>query len=146
MNNNRQQKYIYYWSKYCPFCKKFSEHLLKSSVSEKFYKVCVDTPGIKLPSYVRRVPTIQIFDDNSNRQVLEDKHAFEWLNLYSENPCEIQDFCAGEMSSTLSDCFSYLDKNKEATHTFEYLDNIGKHFITTPPEGAVVNEDRKSVV
>ena len=123
-SSESQRKNILYISKYCQWSKKFREALQKTPLFNKFVQIYIDTPGVKYPPWLQRVPTIQIYDQNRKRQILTDKHAFEWLNQYCDAPVDLAAYNEGGegMSSSLSDCFAFLDKSKEATHNFSYLD------------------------
>lgn len=134
------RKFLYFYSNKCQYCKRFTDVLNKSTVRSNFTKICVDTPGLRLPSYLKAVPTVQIYE-NDRRHVLADKHAFEWISQYSKAPEETQAFNLGEMgSSSLSDCFSFLDdKNDDVAGTpfkkdCAFLQQLDSFYITTPDE------------
>jgi len=130
--SDAKKRNILYVSKYCLWSNKFQEALQKTPMHSKFVKVFIDIPGVQYPPWLERVPTIQVYDENEKRHILTDKHAFEWLNQKIDTPIDLSAYNDGEMGSSISDCFAFLDKNQESTHSFMYLDAIEKHWITTP--------------
>jgi hypothetical protein len=132
LSDSSKKKNILYVSKYCLWSTKFQEALQKTPMHSKFIKVFIDTPGVQYPSFLERVPTIQIYDENEKRHILTDKHAFEWLNQKIDTPVDLSAYNDGEMGSSISDCFAFLDKNQESSHSFMYLDAVDKFWITTP--------------
>ena len=138
---SEKRKFLYFYSARCKFCSQFSEMLAKSndSVKNNFINISIDDASIRLPPYLEVVPTIQIYDDGGRRHVLSDKHAFEWLNQYTQKPVETEPFCIGEMGSNLSDCFSFLDGKDDNISTsdkaYASLSQLDEFYITTPNEG-----------
>ena len=130
----KQGQNILFYSKYCNHCKKFEQALLKTKVNNTFFKICVDIKGVKIPPFVTHVPTIIVYDKNQHKHVLSDKAAFEWLNELLDTPINISDYKPGEMGSSLSDTYAFLDEKQEIEHNFAFLDSIDNNFIYTPPE------------
>jgi len=142
MSVSEKRKFLYFYSARCKFCSQFSEMLARSndSVKNNFINISIDDPSIRLPPYLEVVPTIQIYDDGGRRHVLSDKHAFEWLNQYTQKPVETEPFCIGEMGSNLSDCFSFLEGKDDnismSDKAYASLEQLDEFYITTPNEGA----------
>ena len=117
---------------------------VNNEIKQNFVPICIDDPTIRLPPYLQVVPTIQIYDDGGRRHVLQDKHAFEWLNQYSQKPVETEAYAIGEMGSSLSDCYSFLEENENtkisSDRAYTALDNLDNFFITTPAEGSDVSQ------
>ena len=141
-----KRKFLYFYSKTCKFCSQFTEMLnrVPNEVKQNFVPISIDDPTIRLPPYLQVVPTIQIYDDGGRRHVLQDKHAFEWLNQYSQKPIETEAYSIGEMGSSLSDCYSFLEENENtkisSDRAYTALDNLDNFFITTPAEGSDVSQ------
>ena len=119
---------ILFYSKQCPHCKKFAELLFKlPQINDKFVKISVDVRSQRLPSFVKRVPTI-VVHDQGERQVLNDANVFGWINQYLKktNKVNLVPYDQGGMSSSLSDGFSFLGEKEgqEAEHTFAWMDKM----------------------
>jgi glutaredoxin-related protein len=126
---------VLFYSKDCVHCKKFSQMLFKlPDINAQFVKISVDVRNIRLPNYVKEVPTIVVFDDFKNKHVLNGSRAFEWLNQFLEeaSQVEIVSYDIGVMGSSLSDGFSFLDEGEETEHTFAFLDQLQNTHITVP--------------
>lgn len=142
------KKFLYFYSTRCKFCGQFSEMLERSKIKNNFIPISIDNPAIKLPPYLEAVPTIQVYDDGGRRHILTDKHAFEWLNQYAQKPIETEAYCLGEMGSSISDCFSFInDKENESlisnNKDYASLQQLEDFFITTPAEGSDVATAQK---
>lgn len=146
MSIQDKRKFLYFYSKSCKFCGQFSEMLnrVPVQIKQNFVPICIDDPTIRLPPYLQVVPTIQIYDDGGRRHVLQDKHAFEWLNQYSQKPIETEAYSIGEMGSSLSDCYSFLEENENtkisSDRAYTALEQLESFFITTPEEGADLSQ------
>ena len=120
---SQAKKNIFFYSNSCTFSKKFNEILSKTKVYNTFLKICIDIRGIRLPAFVKRVPTIVVYDTNGRRHILSGKEAFEWVCLLSDEPIDISEYQACEMGSAISDSYSYLDSKKEYEHNFQFCLN-----------------------
>ncbi len=126
---------VLFYSKDCVHCKKFSQILFKlPNINSQFVKISVDVKNIRLPNYVKEVPTIVVFDDFKNKHVLNGSKAFEWLNQFLEeaSKVEIVSYDIGVMGSSLSDKYSFLNEGEETEHTFAFLDQLQNTHITVP--------------
>ena len=142
---SEKRKFLYFYSSRCKFCSQFSEMLERSpNIKGNFLSISIDDASIRLPPYLEVVPTIQIYDEGGRRQILSDKHAFEWLNQYTQKPVETEPFCIGEMGSSLSDCFSFLDGQEDNKSTgdkaYASLEQLDQFYITTPNEGSTIEK------
>lgn len=130
-NRNNDQKNIIFYSRHCQHSKKIMEYLKKAKVDSKFFKICVDIRGIRIPRYVNSVPTLIVHDKSGNKKLLVDRAAFEWVNMLLDTPVELDCYATGELSTTLSDNYAYLD-GTEAEKNFGYLDK--DNCIITPKD------------
>lgn len=151
MSFQEKRKFLFFYSKSCKFCAQFSELLnrVPNEIKQNFVPICIDDPTIRLPPYLQVVPTIQIYDDGGRRHVLQDKHAFEWLNQYSQKPIETEAYAIGEMGSSLSDCYSFLEEQENtkisSDRAYTSLEQLDSFFITTPAEGSDVSQHQGSM-
>lgn len=126
---------VLFYSKNCIHCKKFGQMLYKlPNIDSQFVKISVDVKNIKLPNYVKLVPTIVVFDDFKQKHILDGSKAFEWLNQFLEDASKVEITCydEGVMGSSLSDNFSFLNEEEETEHTFAFLDQMYNTQITVP--------------
>ncbi len=132
--NKQENQSILFYSKFCDHSKKFLEGLYKTKLFNSFFRICVDVRNIKLPDFVARVPTIIVYDKNEHRHILSDKSAFEWLNQILDEPIDISCFESGEMGSSLSDTYAFLDGKVQQGRHFAYIDGMDNNPIYTPTE------------
>lgn len=132
---------ILFFSKYCNHCTRYINALNKTKARNSFIRICVDTRNIRLPSFVQRVPTIIVYDNNRHRHILSDKNAFEWLNMFLTEPEDIQGFSQGELSSSLSDTYALISDGESGAssssgfdHNFAFLNNLNDTYIHTPQD------------
>jgi hypothetical protein len=129
----QQQPNVLFYSDRCPHSKKFITALKKNpKIFNNFVHVSVDRRGVKIPSCIKKVPTIVVYDSSNRRQILTDYRAFEWLNHVIDAPVEIGCFQPGHMGTRLSDDYSLLDGSETNEHSFAFLDDLNKHYIYTP--------------
>jgi hypothetical protein len=139
INKSGQQKSILFWSKHCQHCTKFTTALYKNQdLNNNFIKICIDSRDTVLPTWLQRVPTILVYENNK-REVMTDRHAFEWLRIRLEDPGEIAEYNPAEMSSSISDCFAVIGEDGKSLkeggdHNFAFIGEMDKHMIMTPKE------------
>ena len=106
-------KYILFYSEQCHFSKEFLQTLYKyKDLYQKFIKVNVDDKRIKLPPYIREVPTIIVPNSNGKNDLHVGGKAFSWLNGLNQNEKRndagtIEDYDPSAMSG-FSDGYSLL--------------------------------------
>jgi hypothetical protein len=84
--DNQEQKYILFFSKRCKYCEDFMNKLYKKNIElyRMFKKIDIDS-NIKLPDYIKMVPTI-IVPSSNNKPVLHSAdNVFKWLDSVSNN-------------------------------------------------------------
>ncbi len=136
----QSKRNIFFYSNNCKFSKEFNELLGKTKISNTFLKICVDIRGIRLPVFVKRVPTIVVYDSNGHQHIFSGKEAFEWLCQLLDEPINISAYQSDEMGSTLSDNYSYIDSGKESEHNFAFLHKLNEHYIVTPDDNSNKNQ------
>jgi hypothetical protein len=136
-----ESDYILFYSNKCLHCKELLTLLYKDvELNQKFTKINIDNPGIKIPPYVKAVPTA-IITTNLQPNLLVGNGIFKWFNQRHTKTVEsqsIQDWDPQTMSG-FSDGFSYLENNNPVIkRSFAFLgDNIA---IQTPnPENYTDN-------
>ena len=128
-----ESDYILFYSNKCLHCKELLTLLYKDvELNQKFTKINIDNPGIKIPPYVKAVPTA-IITTNGQPNLLVGNGIFKWFNQRHTKTVEsqsIQDWDPQTMSG-FSDGFSYLENNNPVIkRSFAFLgDNIA---IQTP--------------
>ena len=108
-----KDNYILFHSHKCLHSKELLQLLYKDpQLNQKVTKVNVDNQNIKLPAYVKSVPTL-IITENQKPSLLVGSKIFEWYkNLHkkeSQNN-QIQDWDPSTMTG-YSDGFSYLESD-----------------------------------
>ena len=138
--------YILFYSNKCLHCKELLTLLYKDAeLNQKFTKINIDNNGIKIPPYVKVVPTA-IINTNGQPNLLAGNAIFKWFNQTHTKVVEtqsIQDWDPQTMSG-FSDGFSYLENNNPVIkRSFAFVsDNIS---ISTPnPETYTDNRDSGS--
>ncbi len=126
-------EYILFYSNKCLHCKEFINQLVKDNqLNQKFTKICVDNPGIKIPAYIKSVPS-SIIVINGKAEVLTGNNLFKWFNQRHAKTVESQGILDWDPQTMagFSDGFSYLENgDKTIKRSFAFLnDNNG---IDTP--------------
>jgi hypothetical protein len=126
--------YVLFYSNKCLHSKELLGLLVKDvTLNQKFTKINVDNPNIKLPAYVKSVPTA-IVTLNSKPNILVGSNIFKWYNESHKKVIENQailDWDPHTMSG-YSDGFSYISTNDVMKKSFSFLDDANS--IITPDE------------
>ena len=142
MSNNSD--YILFYSNKCLHSKELINLLYKDvELNQKFTKINIDNPGIKIPPYVKAVPSA-IITTNGQPNLLVGKAIFNWYNQKHAKTVEaqgIQDWDPMTMSG-YSDGFSYLENSEAIKKSFSFLND--NHSIITPDEKNYSNDSKGS--
>ena len=127
-------KSVLFYSNKCQHSKKAIDIINKNNINIKL--VSIDDKSIKLPSFLKVVPTII---EQGIEQPLEGDFVFKWLDRYNkqgssqvstkEKPNQLQDnskiepFFSNEMSG-YSDGYSYLNNENPMDHSYQFLNGI----------------------
>ena len=134
MSQNNQNNHVLFYSNKCLHCKEFLTMLHKDeNLNKTVTKVNVDNPNIKLPPYVKSVPSL-IVNENNKPSLLVGSKIFEWFNnTHKKNVAsnEIQDWDPCTMSG-YSDGFSYLENPETIKKAYSFISDEEK--IITPDE------------
>jgi hypothetical protein len=126
--------YILFYSSKCLHCKELLNLLVKDvQMNQKFNKISVDNPNIKIPPYVKSVPTA-IINNDGKPSLLVGTAIFNWYNSLHAKAVEsvgIQDWDPHTMAG-YSDGFSYISSNDVIKKSFAFLNDNSS--ITTPDE------------
>jgi len=78
MNNTKDTNnyHVLYFSNFCEHSKSFLDELSKNNLLNNFEKICIDHKNIKLPAFLKEVPTIIIPD---HKEPLFGTDAFKWI-------------------------------------------------------------------
>ena len=119
---------ILFYSNKCKHSKKAIEIINSNNINIRL--ISIDSKDIKLPSFLKVVPTII---EQGLDQPLEGDFVFKWLDKYkskkpshlevsnkSKEVSSIQPFFSNEMSG-YSDGYSYLNNQVPMNHSFEFL-------------------------
>ena len=132
-----ETEYLLFYSKNCIYCTDLMNKLYKNqNLYKKFILINVNNKNIKIPPFVKSVPSILVTEGN-NRDLLVGSQVFDWL----KNKTEVEvDKSIGNWDpvtmSGYSDSFSYLDEGNtamEKNYSFLGKKAIG---INTPSEGS----------
>jgi len=105
-----------FFSNRCSHSKKFIDALQSvPEVHQRFSMWCIETTGLRLPPFVKSVPTIAVVDNRGNRYVLAGSAAFMWL---AKKTNRLEDFDPSmAMSTKISADYSSLDgEDRDASH------------------------------
>lgn len=106
--------YILFYSNRCLHCKELITLLYKDQeLNQKFTKINIDTGNVKIPPYVKSVPTA-IIPQNGQPQLMVGTAIFKWYNQRHSKTVEQQgilDWDPHTMTG-FSDGFSYLDEKQ----------------------------------
>jgi hypothetical protein len=136
-----QNDHILFYSNKCLHSKELLNLLLKDvELNKKFTKVNIDNQNIKIPPYVKSVPTA-IVSVNGKPSLMVGSQIFTWYNQTHSKNVElqsIQDWDPLAMSG-YSDGFSYLTNADAMKKSFSFLtDSEG---IITPDERNYSNDE-----
>ena len=134
-------EYILFYSNKCLHCKELLNLLYKDvQLNQKFTKINIDNSNVKIPPYVKSVPTA-IITVNGSPSLLVGSGIFKWYNQMHSTTIEkqgIQDWDPHTMTG-YSDGFSYLsDKSDVMKKSFSFITD--KDGIITPDEKNYSNE------
>ncbi len=141
MSNN---DYILFYSNKCNHSKELLVLLTKDpELNKKFIKINIDTRGVKIPPYVKSVPSA-IIPMNGSPSLLVGVNIFKW---YDENhkvnvqSSSIMDYDPLGMAG-YSDNFSFLDgKNEPLKKAFSF---VNENFNIPTPDGNSMTGDNQS--
>ena len=72
-------KDIIFYSNFCAYCKEVLTKISKTPLNSKLTYICVDDQNIKLPPFVKAVPTIFLIKE---QKILVDENIESWLFKY----------------------------------------------------------------
>ena len=131
MNN---KNLVLFYSNKCMHSKEFLNLLYKdNNLNNQTTKVNVDNPNIKLPPYIKSVPSL-IINENNKPNLLVGKKIFDWYNqkhkqnisndsIMEWDPCTMSGY---------SDAFSYLENDDVMKKAYSFVNE--NESINTPDE------------
>lgn len=128
--------YILFFSNKCLHSKELLNLLSKSvDINQKFKKINIDNQNIKIPPYIKSVPSAIVPQDGSP-SLLVGKKIFDWLNQFNKQNSQnegqgIMDWDPCTMSG-YSDGFSYLETDDVMKKNFSFINE--NNSISTPDE------------
>lgn len=139
-----KENYVLFYSSRCLHSKEFMQLLYKDSdLNQKFTKVNIDNKNIKIPPYIKAVPSI-IVQDGGQPNLLVGSKIFDWYNnMHKKNVVQnsIEDWDPCTMTG-YSDGFSYLENSDVMKKSYSFLSD-SNNSITTPDEKNY-GQDQKS--
>ena len=136
--------YILFYSNKCLHSKELLNLLYKDvELNQKFTKINIDNPGIKIPPYVKAVPTA-IITSNGKPNLLVGSAIFNWYKQKHAVVVEqkgISDWDPLTMSG-YSDGFSYLTNEAVMKRGFASINDVNS--IVTPDEKNYSNDDNST--
>lgn len=142
MNN----EYLLFYSKNCIYSTDFINKLFKNQdLYKKFILINVNNKSIKIPNFVKSVPTILI-TENSKRELLVGSQVFNWLKKFTKEEVKkgIENWDPITMSG-YSDSFSYIEEGNAMEKNYSFL-NSKIPQINTPSEGSNVSKNASNQV
>jgi len=141
MSNN---DYILFYSNRCLHSKELLNLLYKDvELNQKFTKINIDNPSIKIPPYIKSVPSA-IIPNNGEPSLLVGSAIFKWYNARHSKTVEsqgIQDWDPHTMAG-YSDGFSYLENSDVMKKSFSFLNDSDS--IITPDEKNYSSDSKTS--
>lgn len=138
--SNKKNLVLFYSNK-CEHSKEFLILLHKdNSLNEQTTKVNVDNSNIKIPPYIKSVPSL-IITENNKPSLLVGSKIFEWYNKkHKQNIAtnEIMEWDPCAMAG-YSDGFSYLENKDAMKKSYSFIDDSDK--INTPDESNFESSD-----
>lgn len=133
-NRKESGQNVLIYSNNCQHCLKFLDILKKSKVYSTFSMICADNNMVNIPSGVKKVPSIIIYNNNGPH-LLDGNNAFEWLNNTFDKPDKSVNIDDYDLNSLNGNGYSFIgedDKTETGSNNFSFLnENI---FIETQPE------------
>jgi len=127
--------YVLFYSNKCLHSKELLTLLYKDNeLNQKFTKINIDSTNVKIPPYVKAVPTA-IITTNGEASLLVGSNIFKWYNQRHAKVVEeqgIQDWDPHTMTG-YSDGFSYLENSDVMKKSFAFLTD-NENNIVTPDE------------
>ena len=127
--------YVLFYSNRCLHCKELITLLSKDvNLNQKFTKVNIDNANIKIPPYVKSVPTA-IVSANGQPSLLVGSQIFNWYNQSHSKTVESQGILDWDPHTMTgySDGFSYLSEKPDVMKkSFSFISDNDS--ITTPDE------------
>ena len=126
--------YVLFYSNKCLHSKELLSLLVKDvSLNQKFTKINVDNANIKLPNYIKSVPTA-IITINGRPNILVGSNIFKWYQETHKKTVESQSILDWDphTMSGYSDGFSYISTNDVMKKSFAFLSD--NNSIITPDE------------
>jgi len=148
---------VIFYSKKCKYSNKALKIISENNIPIK--PICIDDKSIKLPSFLKVVPTI--IEQGTDRP-LEGDFVFKWLqsrtkksvnvsssnsqitsnNLHTDNS-QIQPFFSNEMSG-YSDGYSYLNNESPMNHSYEFLNGMPSNNQNNNQMNPQINSNQNS--
>lgn len=136
-----QNDHILFYSNKCLHSKELLNLLLKDvELNKKFTKVNIDNQNIKIPPYIKSVPSA-IINVNGKPSLMIGTQIFAWYNQTHSKNVEsqsIQDWDPLAMSG-YSDGFSYISNADAMKKNFSFLSD--SEAIITPDEKNYSNDE-----
>ena len=126
-----------FYSKYCPHSNKLSQYLDKHpDMKQMFLPICVDA-RVKIPSFVKSVPTIVIYDESGKMNWYSGEQVFAWFKTLIQSQTEnkpegdgIEDYDSMMMGNQLGgfggSSFTFVDdesKNSNIMGDYAWLND-----------------------
>lgn len=141
--------YLLFYSNKCLHSKDFLTILSKDvKLNQKFTKINIDNKSIKLPPYVKAVPSA-IITVNGQPQLLVGTAIFKWYaethkKVVAQQEEKILDWDPMTMTG-YSDGFSYLDNSSDPQKkSFAFLGGNDGSIYTPDEKSFGTNDDKKS--
>ena len=125
---------VLFYSNKCEHSKEFLSMLHKdTSLNEQTTKVNVDNSNVKIPPYVKSVPSL-IVNENNKPSLLVGSKIFEWYNKKHKKNIETNKIMEWDpcTMSGYSDAFSYLGEEDVMKKSYSFVTDSDK--INTPDE------------
>jgi len=133
--------YILFYSNKCLHSKELLNLLYKDvQLNQKFTKINIDNQNIKIPPYVKSVPTA-IVTVNGKANLMVGSAIFKWYNQIHTKTVETQGIMDWDPHTMAgySDGFSYLSDNSDVMKkSFSFVNE--NNTITTPDEKNYSND------
>lgn len=156
-NNNKQTKYILFYSNRCNHCENFINQLNKNHIRNDFDFICIDNNYQNIPPTIKSVPTVILKESNN---ILIGKSIFNWLNeMTNQNNNQNQQqqqvgepmaWHGNEMGCSYSDNYSFLDSDVSAqgsggsliAHNFSFISDNAQNNTQFPQNNQTEHKEK----
>ena len=124
-------KNLLFYSNHCQYSQKLIKILNEEKIGHDIVRICIDSDNIRLPSFIKNVPTIYL---SKEQKILTDDRLQEWLesNRQKVVDTKLSPFCV--INNSFSECYSFINGDDQTpNNNFTPYDSVDAKINTPPP-------------